>query len=63
MEKREITYDEFVNALTKMSEATVLLSSFKTKEEAVAYLKEETMLSYEECSKAYDYYTKSKQTG
>lgn len=51
-----ITYDEFLNALTRISETTVLLSKFKTKEEAVEYLMNETNLPYEECSKAYDCY-------
>lgn len=51
-----ITYDEFLNALTRISETIVLLSKFNTKEEAVEYLMNETNLSYEECSKTYDYY-------
>lgn len=51
-----ITYDEFLNALTRISETTVLLSKFNTKGEAVEYLMNETNLSYEECSKAYDSY-------
>ncbi len=51
-----ITYNEFLNALTGISETTVLLSKFNTKEEAVEYLMNETNLLYEECSKAYDSY-------
>ena len=51
-----ITYNEFLNALTGISETTVLLSKFNTKEEAVEYLINETNLLYEECSKAYDSY-------
>ena len=51
-----ITYNEFLNALTGISEITVLLSKFNTKEEAVEYLMNETNLLYEECSKAYDSY-------
>ena len=56
-----ITYDEFRNALTRISETTVLLSKFKTKEEAVEYLMNETHLPYEECSKAYDSYIRLNQ--
>lgn len=51
-----ITYDEFLNALTRISETIVLLSKFNTKEEAVEYLMKKTNLPYEECSKAYDSY-------
>lgn len=51
-----ITYDEFLNALTRISETTVLLSKFNTREEAVEYLMNKTNLPYEECSKAYDSY-------
>lgn len=51
-----ITYDEFLNALTRISETIVLLSKFNTKEEAVEYLMNKTNLPYEECSKAYDSY-------
>lgn len=51
-----ITYDEFLNALIRISETTVLLSKFNTKDEAVDYLMNETNLPYEECSKAYDSY-------
>lgn len=52
----DITYNEFLNALTRISEITVLLSKFNTKEEAVEYLMNETNLPYEECSRAYDSY-------
>ena len=52
----DITYNEFLNALTRISETTVLLSKFNTKEEAVEYLMNETNLPYEECSRAYDSY-------
>lgn len=52
----DITYNEFLNALTGISETTVLLSKFNKKEEAVEYLMSETNLPHEECSKAYDFY-------
>ena len=53
---QSITFDEFKNALIRMSEVTTLLQSFKTKEEAVDYMVINTKTSYEECSKAYDFY-------
>ena len=56
-----ITYNEFLNALTRISETTVLLSKFNTKEEAVEYLMNETNLPYEECSRAYDFYIRLNQ--
>lgn len=60
-----ITYDEFRNALIRISETTVALSKFKTKEAAVEYLMKDTNLTFEECAKAYDFYSnlykKSKQ--
>ena len=52
----DITYNEFLNALTGISETTVLLSKFNTKEEVVEYLMNETDLPYEECYRAYDSY-------
>lgn len=56
-----ITYNEFLNALTRISETTVFLSKFNTKEEAVEYLMNETNLPYEECSRAYDFYIRLNQ--
>ena len=53
---KSISFDEFGNALDRMSEAVILLKSFKTKEEAVNFMMKETDLSYEECSSAYDFY-------
>ena len=51
-----VTYEDFKNALLRMSETTVMLSKFKSKEDAVEYLVKETGLSFEECSNAYDFY-------
>ena len=51
-----ITFNEFGNALDRMSEAFTLLKSFATKEEAVNFMMNETDLSYDECSYAYDFY-------
>ena len=51
-----VSYEDFKNALLRMSETTVMLSKFKSKEDAVEYLEKETRLSFEECSNAYDFY-------
>lgn len=53
-----VSYEEFKNALLRMSETTVMLSKFKSKEAAVEYLVKETGLTFEECSNAYDIYFK-----
>ena len=51
-----VSYEDFKNALLRMSETTVMLSKFKSKEAAVEYLVKETGLTFEECSNAYDFY-------
>lgn len=51
-----VSYEDFKNALLKMSETTVMLSKFKSKEAAVEYMVKETGLAFEECANAYDYY-------
>ena len=51
-----VSYEDFKNALLRMSETTVMLSKFKSKEDAVEYLVKETRFSFEECSNAYDFY-------
>ena len=51
-----VSYEDFKNALLRMSETIVMLSKFKSKEDAVEYLVKETGLSFEECSNAYDFY-------
>lgn len=53
-----VSYEEFKNALLKMSETTVMLSKFKSKEAAVEYLAKETGIAAKECSDAYDFYFK-----
>lgn len=55
---KDITFDEFQNALKRMSEVTLLLQKFESKEKAIAYLMNETGLSKEECTSAYDIYIK-----
>ena len=51
-----VSYEDFKNALLRMSETTVMLSKFKSKEAAVEYLVKETGLTFEECFNAYDFY-------
>lgn len=51
-----VSYEDFKNALLRMSETTVMLSKFKSKGAAVEHLVKETGLSVEECSNAYDFY-------
>ena len=51
-----VSYEGFKNALLRMSETTVMLSKFKSKEAAVEYLVKETGLTFEECANAYDFY-------
>ena len=53
---KSISFAEFSNALDRLSEVTTILKSFDTKETAVEFLVNETQASYEECSKAYDFY-------
>ena len=55
---KDINFDEFQNALRRMSEAAVLLQRFEDKQEAVSYLVNETGLPVEECDRAYDIYIK-----
>ena len=50
------SYEDFKNALLRMSETTVMLSKFKSKEAVVEYLVKVTGLAFEECSNAYDFY-------
>lgn len=55
---KSITFNEFDNALNRISEVMILLNQFQTKDEAVDYLMKETKLSKKECSDAYDIYKK-----
>lgn len=55
---KEISFDEFHNCLSKISEVTLLLQRFWDKQEAVEYLVKETGLPVEECASAYDIYRK-----
>lgn len=53
---KSISFTEFSNALDQLSKVTTILKSFDTKKTAVEFLVNETQVSYEECSKAYDFY-------
>ena len=53
-----ISFDEFHNALGRISEVAVLLQRFGNKQEAIDYLVNETGLPVEECASAYDIYMK-----
>jgi len=55
---KSLSFNEFDNALNRISETIILLNKFKSKEEAVDYLMKETKLSKKECSNAYDFYKK-----
>ncbi len=55
---KDISFEEFQNALRKISETTTLLQRFGNKQEAVDYMVSETGLPEDECSRAYDYYMK-----
>lgn len=51
-----ISFGEFDHALTQVSLMATQLKAFHTREEAVAFLVEETQEDIEVCSKAYDFY-------
>ena len=53
---KEISFDEFHDYLRKISEITLLLQRFEDKQQAIAYLVNETGSSEEECASAYDIY-------
>lgn len=54
--KPNISYKEFDNAMEILSQIVTVLSNFKTKQEAVAYLMSELNASEKECSNYYDFY-------
>lgn len=57
MSDRSIAFEDFSNALSRIAEVTAILQAFETKEAAVRFLSEETHISMEECSAAYDFYS------
>lgn len=56
LSSKDISFSEFNHALTQVSELTAQLKAFQTKDDAVAYMMEETHASYEICASAYDFY-------
>lgn len=52
--RSDITIEEFRNALSRLKESKEILNGFPTKKEAVDFLIQETGLSKQECSEAYD---------
>lgn len=55
---QDISLQEFAHALGSMAEAAAFLKTFRTREEAIEYLMKGTALSREECSSAYDLYSR-----
>lgn len=58
MGSKEISFDEFQMYLKRISEVSLLLKKFGDKEDAIKYLVDQTGLSEQECSMAYDFYMK-----
>lgn len=56
LSSKDIPFHQFDHALTMVSELTAQLKAFQTKEEAVAFLMEETEASRDMCASAYDFY-------
>ena len=56
--EKEISFDEFQNYLKRISEVSLLLKKYRDKEDAIKYLVDQTGLSEQECSTAYDFYMK-----
>jgi transcriptional regulator with XRE-family HTH domain len=55
---KKLTFVDFDNALTRISEIAVQLKAFPSKEDAVAFLMKETNSPRAECAAAYDFYTR-----
>ena len=58
MSSKEVGFEEFDKSLKRVSEMVVLLKKYSNKNDAVKYLVEQTELSEQECSFAYDFYIK-----
>ena len=56
LSNKDITFQEFDDALMRISELTAQLKAFKTKNEAVEFLMEQTQSSYEISANVYDFY-------
>ena len=57
MGDRQLSFSEFENALSRISELTVTLKSFETKAAAVDFLSRESGFPADTCAAAYDFYT------
>jgi len=55
---KNITFDEFGNALERIAEVIAILKTFDSKVDAINFMMKETNLSFEECAGAYDFYIK-----
>ena len=53
---KTISFSQFSHALDGIAETTTLLKSFNSKEKAISFLVKESGGSFDECSKAYDFY-------
>ncbi len=56
LSNKDISFADFDNSLTRISELTAEIKAFKTKDEAVTFLMEQTKSSKEMCSRVYDFY-------
>lgn len=56
MSSKEIGFEEFDESLKRISEMVILLKKYSDKKDAVKYLMEQTGLSEQECSFAYDFF-------
>lgn len=63
MSDKKVSFDEFANAMARISEISTILKSFETKADAVSFLTRETGFSQAECTGAYDFYTHLLDTG
>lgn len=55
---KKLTFVDFDNALTRISEIAVQLKAFPSKDDAVEFLMKETDCPRAECAAAYDFYTR-----
>lgn len=53
---KSITFNEFDTSLDRINKLVINIKTFDTKEDAINFMMKETNLSFEECSKAYDFY-------
>lgn len=63
MSDKKVSFEEFADAMTRISEISTILKSFESKADALSFLTRETGFSQAECSSAYDFYTHLLDTG